>query len=191
MPHIVSDSLGLPRSPSVRSRGTPRGSVSRRPMTPTTVKRRSTPGRSFSAHEEDLAIATSTPTPAQLHHPRPRASLPPGGRPLNSGPPRKLARSSHLHALEADRIRSDLRHSGSPSSRAVSNSSEATDHRQVSPLSGNSVVFPDMPAPPSEVETTDNEATDASASEVEDEVIAGGGVFDDLKKELKDVWNGL
>lgn len=160
-------------------------------MTPTTVKRRSTPGRSFSSHEDDPIAAASTPTPQQLHHPRPRVSLPPGGRPLNSGPHRKLARSSHLHTLEADRIRSDLRLAGSPASRAVSNSSEPIDIRQVSPLSGSSVMFPDMPAPPSESESTDNEGTEASASEVEDEVIAGGGVFDDLKKELKDVWNGV
>jgi hypothetical protein len=54
------------------------------------------------------------------------------------------------------------------------------------------MVFPTVSAPPSETGSTDYELTEASASEVEDDVLreGGGGVIQDLKKELVDVWNG-
>ncbi|KAK8864573.1 hypothetical protein IAR55_001823 [Kwoniella newhampshirensis] len=90
-------------------------SASRRPGTPNAHRQRRQPSivipnfRSVSATVIERPYSPSSPHHGQnittiLHSPRPRASLPPP-RPGGGGPPRRIARSAHLHTMEADKVR--------------------------------------------------------------------------------------
>ncbi|WVR06896.1 hypothetical protein IAU60_003932 [Kwoniella sp. DSM 27419] len=89
-------------------------SISRRPGTPNTIRqRRLPPGIVQSGFRSVSAVDTGAFSPvsltghgATLHSPKPRGSLPafkPGAA------PRRLARSAHLHTMEADKVRHDLK----------------------------------------------------------------------------------
>jgi hypothetical protein len=123
---------------------------------------------------------------------KPRVSLPPA---RIVGGARKLARSAHLHPIEADRVRNGL---SSPTAgestprgtpRRALDSVLSPNDRIISPLTTDDAVFPDALELGDDLDIRSDWGTDAgeSASEVENEIQdrAGNG---HVLKDLDEVW---
>ncbi|WWD17122.1 hypothetical protein CI109_101559 [Kwoniella shandongensis] len=129
-------------TPRVRTLSKPMSSTSsnRRPGTPNALRQRRQPSiviptfRSVSTTVIDRPYTPSSPSGGHPHShhnatilvgsPRPRGSLPPSSTTSSSrpsgGPPRKLARSAHLHTMEIDKAKSHHNNNGSNAVKTVS-----------------------------------------------------------------------
>lgn len=199
-----------------------RSESGRRPITPS---RRRTPHtgvppthtRVFSDHTPSIPKHDSSPAiPTMaamgspftfgnnLKTPKPRVSLPP---PRLQSASRKLARSAHLHTMEADRVRRDVKGiihaedgAGETTPRrprsiqstppiATSTVDGADDRRLASPLSADGGVFSDSPDIPAELDQRSDWGTDAegSVSDIDGDLHPGD---QEVVRDLLDIWGG-
>jgi hypothetical protein len=99
-----------------------------------------------SQHSDYMASPPTTKNVNSLNGPKPRTSLPPS-RTINSQ--RKLARSAHLHPMEADRVRRQMKlhphanGSGESTPRKHGQYLSASPMVDVSPLTADDAVFSD------------------------------------------------
>ncbi|ORY32860.1 UNC-like C-terminal-domain-containing protein [Naematelia encephala] len=199
----AEDSLGSPASPTpttAKVRLAKSSSIARRSNTPSLRHRRQTSGglnafRSFSTSDHLPQVFGQTITSPTV--PRPRVSLPP--RPTGGAPPRRLARSAHLHTIEADRVRNRVRQEGTHNGRTLgaesddaSGQEETFSVTEISPLTQAVPTF--SRSPDGEVEDWGTDGN-ASASEVDEEVIStlsevvnDGDDDMDLIQELAAIW---
>lgn len=201
--------MGSGRPPAVvgqsqthKTAGMPDLSISRHQRTssmkrPITPRRRHHTGptspymRIFSDSTPHLAgILTTPPTQPTMGSPfafnldsnskisKPRGSLPPA---RIVGGTRKLARSAHLHPMEADRVRHDIKNTANgvitPRGTRYTPNSAFDSHqpqvdRNISPLTTDGAVFADGLELPDDLDVRSDWDTDAgeSASEVENEI---------------------
>ncbi|WVQ80238.1 hypothetical protein IAT38_002343 [Cryptococcus sp. DSM 104549] len=242
------DSLPSPTpTPRVRTQSTrERGTPSNRPLTPSNIRQRRTPHvmvpnlRSVSATEHLFPSASTSGQTSSfsLASPRPRGSLPP--QRAGGGPPRRLARSAHLHTIDADRVRdkarqdarthaktlslgeglpSQLGEGGEEEMRRRPPRSSLQNHVNLTSSPGSNMgdgysggredddgaaIMSDRTVDDSQGEWGTDVETEASVSEIEDEVQEGKlrqerrngiekeeashGVSEDVVKELSDIW---
>lgn len=185
-----------------------RSDSGRRPLTP---RRRQATGNSFpqtrvvSDGTPLLHDSASSPFLFGLKSPKARGSLPP---PRAHGLPRKLARSAHLHTIEADRVRRDVKarvEEAGPDIDVDMRNGEITPRRPqstqlvprtrteekrdlISPSSGDLAVFSDSPETSTDVEQRSDWDTDAegAVSDVDGDLHPGD---QEVVKELLDIWS--
>lgn len=205
-----------PPWPTSNGKTVKRSDSGRRPTTPSRHRHRPSGGptphvRVFSdstpfagSGKTDFYASPSVPFALGLKSPKPRGSLPPTRA---NGGTRKLARSAHLHSIDADRVRREVRArmpdhlvddgSGGQSTPRRTQSTQNTPRTiavstSASPLSADEAIMSDGQDGPSDAELPSDWGTDVegSISGIDDNLEEDPETVDnEVVRELVDIWS--